>query len=167
MSQVLLDRMDAPQPGHFRQGVERELLGNIRQQVGGQVFEALRRSDAMSHDDVLVEDRSQERREVLPMVEALEERLRISSHLDEPAQRLQPLRTGQLLLLGAQKLTEREWEQDDLNVASGEMGRQLRAEQVSVAPGNGQAATLTLEPVGEELPAGQVLYLVQEEVHRL
>src|SRR5262245_43421701 len=47
------------------------------------------------------------------------------------------------------------------------MGRQLRTEQVSVAPGDRQSAPLALQAVDEKLPAGQILDFIQKQVRRL
>ena len=52
-------------------------------------------------------------------------------------------------------------------MAAGQVGRELAAQQVGVAPGQYEPESLALEPVHEQFPARQVLDLIEQQVARI
>ena len=49
-------------------------------------------------------------------------------------------------------------------MAPGQVGRQLAAQQVGVAPGEQQPESLPLQPIHEQLPTRQVLDFIQQQM---
>lgn len=167
MADVFGHGVDTPAPRDGGEAVHGVLACHVCEQVAGQVVEAGCRPDAATAHDALVQDGVPQGAQIVFAVHVAQQQFRVAAGLRVAAEFRGHLRPGAWAGGSAQGLGEREREQDDRQVAAGQVGGQLAAQQVGVAPGQNKPQPLALEPVHEQFPAPQVLDLVEQQVARI
>ena len=115
----------------------------------GEIVQPLGAAQIVALHDVLIEDGAKQGGEVTMGVQFLQQGLGISAGLRVAGAVCLRFGDGRSLGKRLEILGERKREKEYGQMTAGQMGRQFLAQQVGVAPGEGQAVALALQSIGE------------------